>query len=225
MVVISNLYNKRQQAKAAAVRRHGDPSSSRQTLPKRLSHQPRRNTALARAVRGWDHRTRSEKKVIVSAGASKASKLCLPPSDSRHEVIMAKICHRRRIAVFSTVLTAAWLVGIADSFTSAPPLVREFRFSGRLQATKAADDDTEEERNEKMEKALKAMTNFSNKYISTTQTKYCQDKSIAAVVIKGLAEHKVSLGTPLCPCRFYEDKEAEAKDGYWNCPCTPMRER
>ncbi|EJK62707.1 hypothetical protein THAOC_16667 [Thalassiosira oceanica] len=138
---------------------------------------------------------------------------------------MAKICHRRRIAVFSTVLTAAWLVGIADSFTSAPPLVREFRFSGRLQATKAADDDTEEERNEKMEKALKAMTNFSNKYISTTQTKYCQDKSIAAVVIKGLAEHKVSLGTPLCPCRFYEDKEAEAKDGYWNCPCTPMRER
>jgi len=77
---------------------------------------------------------------------------------------------------------------------------------------KAADDDTEEERNEKMEKALKAMTNFSNKYISSTGTKYCQDKSIAAVVIKGLAEHKVSLGTPLCPCRFYEDKEAEAKD-------------
>lgn len=36
---------------------------------------------------------------------------------------------------------------------------------------------------------------------------------------------KVSLGTPLCPCRFYEDKEAEAKDGYWNCPCVPMRER
>ena len=138
---------------------------------------------------------------------------------------MVKICHRQRItALFSTVW-AALLVGTADSFTSAPLPVREFRCSGRCQATKAADDDTEEERNAKMEKALKVMVNFSNKYISTTGTKYCQDKSIAAVVIKGLAEHKVSLGTPLCPCRFYEDKEAEAKDGYWNCPCTPMRER
>ena len=35
----------------------------------------------------------------------------------------------------------------------------------------------------------------------------------------------VSLGSPLCPCRFYENKEEEAKDGYWNCPCVPMRER
>ena len=125
---------------------------------------------------------------------------------------MAKIFHRWRIMTVS-VLAAAWLVGSADSFTSAPSPVRaKFRFSTRCQAMKAADDDTEEERNEKMEKALKAMTNFSNKYISSTGTKYCQDKSIAAVVIKGLAEHKVSLGTPLCPCRFYEDKEAEAKD-------------
>ena len=40
-----------------------------------------------------------------------------------------------------------------------------------------------------------------------------------------MAEHKVSLGAPLCPCRHYEDKQAEAKDGYWNCPCVPMRER
>jgi len=45
------------------------------------------------------------------------------------------------------------------------------------------------------------------------------------VVIRGLAEHKITLGAPLCPCRFYEDKQAEAKDGYWNCPCVPMRER
>ena len=45
------------------------------------------------------------------------------------------------------------------------------------------------------------------------------------MVIKGLAEHKVTLGAPLCPCRFYEDKEKEAKEGFWNCPCVPMRER
>ncbi len=84
---------------------------------------------------------------------------------------------------------------------------------------------TDEERAEALEKATKAMTAFSNKYLKNTGTRYCSDKSIPAVVIKGLAEHKVSLGTPLCPCRYYEDKEKEAKDGFWNCPCVPMRER
>jgi hypothetical protein len=74
---------------------------------------------------------------------------------------------------------------------------------------------SEDEREVKMEKALKAMTAFSNKYVQNTNTYYCEDKSVPAVVIKGLAEHKVTLGTPLCPCRFYEDKEKEAKDGYW----------
>eukprot|EP00550_Attheya_septentrionalis_P011757 CAMPEP_0198303882 /NCGR_PEP_ID=MMETSP1449-20131203/57114_1 /TAXON_ID=420275 /ORGANISM="Attheya septentrionalis, Strain CCMP2084" /LENGTH=177 /DNA_ID=CAMNT_0044006389 /DNA_START=739 /DNA_END=1272 /DNA_ORIENTATION=- len=84
---------------------------------------------------------------------------------------------------------------------------------------------SDEEKDEAMVKAMKSMTAFSNKYIVNTDTKYCTDKSIAAVVIKGLAEHKVTLGAPLCPCRYYDDKEKEAKDGYWNCPCVPMRER
>lgn len=75
------------------------------------------------------------------------------------------------------------------------------------------------------EKNLKAMTMFSNKYAQNTGTVYCSDPSIPAVVIKGLAEHKETLGAPLCPCRHYEDKHAEAKDGFWNCPCVPMRER
>ena len=74
---------------------------------------------------------------------------------------------------------------------------------------------SEEEREVATEKALKAMAAFSNKYVQNTNTYYCEDKSVPAVVIKGLAEHKVTLGTPLCPCRFYEDKEKEAKDGYW----------
>lgn len=84
---------------------------------------------------------------------------------------------------------------------------------------------TPEEREAALEKATKAMTAFTNKYLENTGTKLCSDKSVPAVVIKGLAEHKVTLGAPLCPCRFYDNKEAEAKDGYWNCPCVPMRER
>jgi ferredoxin-thioredoxin reductase catalytic chain len=74
-------------------------------------------------------------------------------------------------------------------------------------------------------KSLKAMTMFANTYAKNTGTFYCSDPNIAAVVIKGLAEHKETLGVPLCPCRHYDDKVAEAKDGFWNCPCTPMRER
>mmetsp|Transcript_4580 Transcript_4580/g.11794 ORF Transcript_4580/g.11794 Transcript_4580/m.11794 type:complete len:152 (+) Transcript_4580:92-547(+) len=75
------------------------------------------------------------------------------------------------------------------------------------------------------EKALVAMTAFSNRYVKLTDTKYCEEPSVTSVVIRGLAEHKVTLGAPLCPCRFYEDKHEEARDGYWNCPCVPMRER
>ncbi len=84
---------------------------------------------------------------------------------------------------------------------------------------------TSDEREIALEKATKAMTAFTNKYLENTCTKLCVDKSVPAVVIKGLAEHKITLGAPLCPCRFYDDKEKEAKDGYWNCPCVPMRER
>jgi len=93
-----------------------------------------------------------------------------------------------------------------------------------LQALKDANM-TPEERAIALEKATKAMTAFSNKYIQVTGTTYCTDLTVPAVVIKGLAEHKVTLGTPLCPCRYYEDKEKAAKEGFWNCPCVPMRER
>ena len=95
----------------------------------------------------------------------------------------------------------------------------------RTPMASATNEMSPEEHNIAMEKATKAMTAFANKYLENTNTKLCSDKSVAAVVIKGLAEHKVNLGAPLCPCRFYDNKEAEAKDGYWNCPCVPMRER
>ena len=48
--------------------------------------------------------------------------------------------------------------------------------------------------------------------------KYCEDKSVPAVVIVGLALHKETLGAPLCPCRHYENKELEVPfppTGWW----------
>lgn len=75
------------------------------------------------------------------------------------------------------------------------------------------------------ESTLNIMRNFSQTYAKRTGTYFCADLSVTSVVIEGLAKHKEELGAPLCPCRHYEDKEAEAKQGYWNCPCVPMRER
>eukprot|EP01023_Acetabularia_acetabulum_P019354 TRINITY_DN1984_c0_g1_i3.p1 TRINITY_DN1984_c0_g1~~TRINITY_DN1984_c0_g1_i3.p1 ORF type:complete len:311 (-),score=24.51 TRINITY_DN1984_c0_g1_i3:98-1030(-) len=78
---------------------------------------------------------------------------------------------------------------------------------------------------DKSSKSLQAMKKFSEQYCKRTDTYFCSDLTVTAVVIKGLAEHKDELGAPLCPCRHYDDKQAEAKQGYWNCPCVPMRER
>ncbi|MEM8779150.1 MAG: ferredoxin-thioredoxin reductase catalytic domain-containing protein [Cyanobacteria bacterium P01_G01_bin.49] len=75
------------------------------------------------------------------------------------------------------------------------------------------------------DKVLEAMKNFSEQYAKRTDTYFCSEPSVTAVVIEGLAKHKEELGSPLCPCRHYEDKEAEVKNTYWNCPCVPMRER
>jgi len=75
------------------------------------------------------------------------------------------------------------------------------------------------------DKSLEAMKNFAETYAKRTGTYFCIDPSVTAVVIEGLAKNKDDLGAPLCPCRHYEDKAAEVKATFWNCPCIPMRER
>jgi ferredoxin-thioredoxin reductase catalytic chain len=125
--------------------------------------------------------------------------------------------------LFTVVLLIASICGLeAFSCSSATNLNR---CRAPIARSVKAEDMSPEEHAIAMEKATKAMTAFTNKYLALSNTKLCSDKSVPAVVIKGLAEHKVTLGAPLCPCRFYDDKEAEAKDGFWNCPCVPMRER
>jgi len=75
------------------------------------------------------------------------------------------------------------------------------------------------------DKNLEAMRKFSEQYAKRTGTYFCVDPGVTSVVIEGLAKHKDDLGAPLCPCRHYEDKEAEVKATFWNCPCVPMQER
>jgi len=85
--------------------------------------------------------------------------------------------------------------------------------------------DTSTQTTQASDKSLEAMRHFSEQYAKRTDTFFCVDLGVTAVVIEGLAKHKDELGAPLCPCRHYEDKAAEAAAAYWNCPCVPMRER
>jgi ferredoxin-thioredoxin reductase catalytic chain len=78
---------------------------------------------------------------------------------------------------------------------------------------------------EDFDKSLDTVRGFAEAYARRTGTYFCVDPGVTAVVLKGLAEHKETLGAALCPCRHYEDKAAEAASAYWNCPCVPMRER
>jgi ferredoxin-thioredoxin reductase catalytic chain len=72
---------------------------------------------------------------------------------------------------------------------------------------------------------LEVIRKFAETYAQRTGTYFCSDPGVTAVVLEGLAKHKEDLGGALCPCRHYEDKEAEVAQAFWNCPCVPMRER
>nr|YP_010444331.1 ferredoxin thioreductase subunit beta [Fibrocapsa japonica]UTE95217.1 ferredoxin thioreductase subunit beta [Fibrocapsa japonica] len=74
-------------------------------------------------------------------------------------------------------------------------------------------------------KNFEAMLKFAETYAQRTDTFFCSDTMVTATVIEGLAKHKSNLGSPLCPCRHYDDKQVESNSIYWNCPCIPMRER
>ncbi|OEL23063.1 Ferredoxin-thioredoxin reductase catalytic chain, chloroplastic [Dichanthelium oligosanthes] len=115
----------------------------------------------------------------------------------------------------STVATTVGCGGLPFRPSSTAPRPRG-RWVVRAQAAGAdASDD----------KSVEIMRKFSEQYARRSNTFFCADKSVTAVVIKGLADHKDTLGAPLCPCRHYDDKAAEAAQGFWNCPCVPMRER
>ncbi|XP_074294685.1 ferredoxin-thioredoxin reductase catalytic chain, chloroplastic [Silene latifolia] len=105
----------------------------------------------------------------------------------------------------------------AYSFPISSPSIPPSRRTPQLRVVRAQVDPSE--------KSIEIMRKFSEQFARKSGTYFCVDKSVTAVVIKGLAEHKDTLGAPLCPCRHYDDKQAEAGQGFWNCPCVPMRER
>jgi ferredoxin-thioredoxin reductase catalytic chain len=73
------------------------------------------------------------------------------------------------------------------------------------------------------EQAVKKMRNFVDKYCEKSGTFTHPVEGIAEEVIQGLARYTDELGRPLCPCRFYPDKNEEIKHRTWICACDDMQ--
>jgi len=71
--------------------------------------------------------------------------------------------------------------------------------------------------------ALMRIRTFVERYCAKSGTVTHPDKEVTEAVVIGLAANLATIGKPLCPCRFYPDKEAEAKHRTWICACDDMQ--
>ena len=73
------------------------------------------------------------------------------------------------------------------------------------------------------EKNVLKMRNFVEKYCEKSGTTTHPVEGVAEAVILGLASYSDELGRPLCPFRFYPDKNEEIKHRTWICACDDMQ--
>ena len=71
--------------------------------------------------------------------------------------------------------------------------------------------------------AVQRMRRFVEKYCEKSGTTTHPDREVTEAVIQGLSVHYETLGKPLCPCRFYPDKNEEIKHRTWICACDDMQ--
>lgn len=86
-----------------------------------------------------------------------------------------------------------------------------------------ADIPSDADRLEASEKSLTKMWKFVRSYAEKSGSSLHPQPEITEFLVIGLAKHVDELGRPLCPCNFYEDKEAEVKSSTWICPCDEMQ--
>jgi ferredoxin-thioredoxin reductase catalytic chain len=73
------------------------------------------------------------------------------------------------------------------------------------------------------EQSLQRIRKFVEKYCEKSGTVTHPDPDVTEAVVKGLAHHLDTLGKPLCPCRFYPNKQEEATHRTWICACDDMQ--
>lgn len=77
--------------------------------------------------------------------------------------------------------------------------------------------------NQPNEASLARMRNFVEKYCAKSGTTTHPDSAVTEAVVLGLARHHETLGKPLCPCRFYPNKQEEITHRTWICACDDMQ--
>ena len=71
--------------------------------------------------------------------------------------------------------------------------------------------------------SIEKVWKFAKACAEKSGTTFHPTPAVTEAVINGLAAHVEELGKPLCPCNFYQDKEAEAKQRRWICACDEMQ--
>ncbi len=72
---------------------------------------------------------------------------------------------------------------------------------------------------ESLRRIGKLVESYTNKSGTTTHP----NPEVTESVVLGLASNLDNLKRPLCPCRFYPDKNEELKHRTWICPCDDMQ--
>ncbi len=74
------------------------------------------------------------------------------------------------------------------------------------------------------DKSLNRIRIFVEKYLAKTGTSRHPNLEVTDAVVNGLAANIDELGRPLCPCKFFPDKQAEVeRSREWICACDDMK--
>lgn len=76
---------------------------------------------------------------------------------------------------------------------------------------------------EPSEKSMNRIRKLVSNYTVKSGTNTHPNEEVTESVVKGLAANIDETGRPLCPCRFYPDKQEEVKYRTWICPCDDMQ--
>ncbi len=87
----------------------------------------------------------------------------------------------------------------------------------------ALDAVTDDDRAQADPRNLTKMERFVESFARKSGSYLHPQREITEFLVIGLAKHVDDLGRPLCPCNFYEDKQAAVDEKTWICACEEMQ--
>ena len=82
---------------------------------------------------------------------------------------------------------------------------------------------SDEDRAQASSKSMAKMWKYVEAFASKSGSYLHPQREITEFLVIGLAKHVDDLGRPLCPCNFYEDKQAAVDEKTWICACEEMQ--